>query len=196
MGKANVYFIMYLVLLAELITIITERDILTKHEVKVKKKLINSIGNSYKNPVFVNAQQGVTWVIGSETPATVVINNVGLVSDEEKKNVKYTVEADGSAPANWQGTLKNGDKKGDYELYFNPSTGDAEFRGKFSSEGKFKFKVTLEVDRVLPEYLIGKTKTELEKIIGNNKHQKATSSFSVDVSKKNTGVQKQGAVFY
>jgi len=42
MGKANVYFIMYFVLLAELITIITERDILTKHEVKVKKKLINS----------------------------------------------------------------------------------------------------------------------------------------------------------
>ncbi len=196
MAKANVYFVMYLVLLSELITIITERDILTKHEIKVKKKLIESIGNSYKNPVFVNAQQGVTWVIGSETPADVIINNVGLVSDQEKKNVKYTVDVDGNAPAGWQGPLTNNEKKGNFELVFIPQKGDAEFKGNFTSEGKYKFMVTMEVERVLPDYLIGKTKTELEKIVADKKFQKATTTFSVDVSKKNTGVQKQGAIFY
>lgn len=196
MGKANVYFVMYLVLLSELITIITERDILTKHEIKVKKKLIASIGNSYKNPVFVNAQQGVTWIIGSEQPADVMINNVGLVSDQEKKKVKYTVDVDGPVPAGWQGPLTNNQTKGDFQLIFHESKGDAEFRGKFSSEGKYKFKVTMEVERVLPDYLIGKARQELEKIVENNKYQKVNTTFTIEVTKKNTGVQKQGSVFY
>lgn len=194
MAKANVYFVMYLVLLTELLVIITERDTLTKQELKIKRKMMASIGQSYKIPVVVNAQQGVSYVVGSSNDATVKIESVGLVSDEEKSKVQYTIKPVGSVPG-WMGSLSNNTSTGPFSLKVDPKTGDATFAGKFSSAGKYQFDVFMKVDRVLPDYLPKKLYEDLEKQIGDKKHQELKTSFTVEVTTHNDGVKKSNVIF-
>lgn len=204
MGKANVYFVMYLVLLTELLVIVTERDNLTKQEIKVRNKMLSSIGKSYENKVLVTASpQDQSWEsVDQQTnkpngPAEVSLDNIGLVSDQEKAGVKYMVKvAPGSkAPSGWPGNVTQ-DTKGQYELKFDKKTGKGQFFAKFNDSdlgSLYTFELTCEVERVLPDYLPKKLQEELEHKLKGKTHQKAAPfKFQISPQKIGKGEIKKG----
>ncbi len=154
MKKNMVYFVLYIVILVELLIVITERDDLEAIEHEIRDKMITSLAKSYKQPLILAIpNKETTFDIKKKEPHNVALIPVGLVNDEEKKNVTYYIDVDGTRkPPKWPaGGISSINGTDTYAV--DLSSGNAVFRMDTKSTGNYKFVAYCEVERVLPEYL-------------------------------------------
>lgn len=196
------YFVLYIVLITELLVVITERDELQDNEKLIQQKLIGSIANSYKLPFSLNVTPRQTdYNLGNEDKheATIVFETAGLVSDAEKEGVLYTVKvAPGSkAPEGFpaSGVSSDDGAKGVFKII--KENGNAKFQAKFFAEGDYKFIVQAHAKRILPDYLTPNLLELLKEKIGDETAlDKQVNSNEVTFSvsaKRQGGVKKAGA---
>ncbi len=196
------YFVLYIVLITELLVVITERDELQDNEKLIQEKLIGSIATSYLVPFSLNVTPRQTdYNLGADDKheATVVFETSGLVSDAEKKGVLYTVKlAPGSKGL--EGFPSGGitsDAAAGGRFHIEKDNSTAKFMGTITAEGDYKFIVQAHAKRILPDYLTPSLLALLkEKIGGDEKLDKPVDSnemtFSIS-AKKQGGVKKAGA---
>jgi hypothetical protein len=200
MKKNMVYFVLYVVLITELLIVITERDELEEKEHSVRDKMLNSLADSYKRPVLLAIPNRRTdYDVGAKENggAVVVMTPVGLVSDEEKKGVEFYVDVvPGSrTPSDWPSgglTSKNGN---DVYKLIKTDDGNAQFLAKLSSEGEYSFRAYCKVERKLPSYLPDFLLADLAKRVGEQKVSTSPKEEFLIVAKRQGGVKKQGVEF-
>lgn len=192
MKKSQVYFIMYIVLITELLVVITERDELHEKEQQVKAKMVKSIAEQYKRPItLVIPNPNTTKEINGDS-VIVAMTPLGLVSDEEKKEVKFFVnlvskggDPIGSFPA---GGLSEGITANGYQIV-KTDDGNARFIVlKPGRAGDFVFSAYCQVTRILPSYLPQFLLDELKKEIGTLSDAKSEPvNFTIKVTAANKG---------
>jgi len=166
--KNMVYFVLYIVLITELLIVITERDELQEVEHQIRDKMISTLAEMYRTPIVLSVPDKFSdYNLASKEPKRVVFTPIGLNSEEEKKNVKYFISmVEGSkAPRSWPEGGVSTDNQTENFLIQNED-GNAVFVADFKNAGKFKFAVKCIVQRVLPDYLPEKLLKELKKDIG------------------------------
>lgn len=154
MKKNQVYFVLYIVLITELLIVIQERDFLEAAEREIRDKMLTTIAAIYVKDVYLTIPQKESdYTLGSKNPNTVQINAVGLYSDEEKQNIIYKLDVEGKdKPKDWpNGGISNGFSNDYYNL--NVLDGNAIFESKIPNTGDFNFVVIATVERILPTYL-------------------------------------------
>ncbi len=193
-----VYFVLYIVLITELLIVITERDELQEVEHQIRDKMIATLAEMYKTPIILSVPDKFSdYNLASKEPKRVVFTPIGLNSEQEKKNVKFFITmAEGSkTPKGWP---EGGVTPDNQNEYFSVKTedGNAVFVANFQNPGKFVFSVKCEVDRVLPDYLPEKLLEELKKEIGEaNLHQESEPVEFVVNAKRIGGLKKKEVKF-
>ncbi len=196
MKKNMVYFVMYIVLITELLIVITERDDLQEAENKIRDKMLTTLAQIYKKPVLLSVPELYSdYSLSNKAPKKVVMIPLGLYSDKEKENVEFFINvAPGSPkPLGWPA---KGISSKDSTAFFKITRegANAIFVAKFRKPGKYKFQAYCEVQRVLPEYLPDKLLKELQEQIGDtNLHQKSNVVDFVINAKRIGGLKKKAA---
>lgn len=153
MKKNMVYFILYVVLITELLIVITERDELDEAQEKVRTEMLKTI---YKEPIQLKVPSTVDYEIKRDNKFNVIITASGLVSEQEKLEVKYYINIDPvskNRPSNWpSGGFNSTSIAGTYALE-KDSSGNAVFTGALDREGDYVFSVYAEVTRSAPLYM-------------------------------------------
>ncbi len=190
MKKNMVYFILYIVLISELLMVIVERDELIAKEEEVRNKMLATIAEQYKEPLLLNVPEKTSdYSIKKDSPKIVVMNPIGLVSENEKSKVQYVVKISPkskSRPSDFPSNgLSNTSKNDKYFVKVNPD-GSAEFNGKFTSPGEYTFSAQFFVERELPDYLPEYLLNDLMKMVGENLNGKS-KVVEFTVNAKNIG---------
>jgi hypothetical protein len=198
-GAKMLYFVLYVVLITELLIVITERDELEESEMAIRNNMLGSIAASYKAPISLSSTPKLldyNVVTEGEHEATIVLSITGLVSDEEKAAVVYYVSvAPGSkVPDAWpSGGITSDKGNGKYKLIKNED-GSAKFLATISSEGDYKFSTYCEVDRKWPGYLENTPLMDsLKVMVGSLKRAKSNIETFTISAKRQGGVKKKGA---
>ena len=187
---------MYLVLIVELLIVITERDELEEKEILIRDKMLNTLVQSYKQPLILSIPQRTSdYNLNSKEPIRVVLTPAGLVSDAEKKNLKFYINIDEKSrrvPYSWP---SNGITLEDSTSHFKlvKENGNAVFIADFNKSGDYKFNAYCTVTREFPDYLPGYLYDSLTVRVG--KFKIATSdveNFKIKVEALG-GVKKKGA---
>jgi hypothetical protein len=195
MNKNIVYFVLYIVIITELLIVITERDELEAVENEIRDKMLTTLAQMYQQPVVLNVpQRESTYDLNSEQEMRVVLTAAGLVSEEEKDNLNFTVNIDENSrkPRNWPAeglTLNNPTD----EFRIEKDNGNAIFIGKFDREGTYKFNAFCEVQRALPSYLPNHLMDTLRAMIGELKTARSLDQDFLVLAKRTTGVDKKSA---
>lgn len=199
MKKNYVYFVLYIVILVELLIVILERDELEEEEHKIRDKMLVQIAESYKQPIILSIPQiESTYNLGSKEPHKIIMTAIGLTSNEEKEFIKFYVDISKNSknrPTNWPSGGLEIDKTSDiYQVVREDANGI--FLGQFKNTGTFKFEAYCVVNRQLPKYLEGtKLGDELKHMVGDELLSESNKvEFVVDV-KTVGGVQKESATF-
>lgn len=198
-GAKMLYFVLYVVLITELLIVITERDELEDVEKNIRTNMLGSIAAAYKAPITLSATpKFLDYNVAAEDgrEATVVLSVVGLVSDEEKSGAVYHIDvASGSkAPENWpSGGISTGDNNSKYKID-QSAEGSAKFLAKITNDGEYKFHAYCEAERKFPGYLANTPLLDsLKVMVGGLKTAKSNvESFTIS-AKRQGGVKKKGA---
>jgi len=190
MKKSMVYFVLYIVILVELLIVITERDDLEKIEHEIRDKMISSLARSYSQPIVLQIpQRDSDYSLKNKEPHKIVMAPAGLVSDEEKQKVKYFIDVAPDSkrkPAGWpDGGITSFQQNGD-KFVIQANNGNAVFMADFKNVGSYKFVAYCEVERELPGYLtdhlLEQLKEELHYTGENEEIKSEVVDFSVNVS--------------
>ena len=142
--KVPFYFVLYLVVLVELLLVIIERD---STEIELKERLAeyatiqDSVISLYSKPILLNVQEEKEWLISRRDSAHVIISVSNLQTPEEKSAVQYFIRP---------GATENG---GYYNVLIDKNTGNGNFYFKTNKNGTYSFDVYCELKRQLPRYL-------------------------------------------
>ena len=171
MKKNMVYFVLYIVLISELLIVITERDELEAKDHLIRQKMLSTIAESFKRPLVLTVPQKKSdYNIGSEDPIKVVLTPAGLTSSIEKTHIEYYVDLDeksSKVPPDWpEGGITLGDSTKNFKIIRD--NGNAIFMSRFNTEGEYKFKAYCELKRQLPDYLPDFLLDSLKSLIGGN----------------------------
>ena len=145
--KVSFYFVLYLVVLVELLAVIIERD---NSEIELKKRLSeyetiqDSIIAAYNEPISLTVQKNTDWLITNQKDSLLLIISVSnLQTPEEKASVRYYFLDD----------KRNGSIKPTYSVFTDKKTGNGHFYFKSNSTGTSYFNVFCLVQRKFPKYL-------------------------------------------
>lgn len=145
--KVSFYFVLYLVVLVELLAVIIERD---NSEIELKKRLTeyetiqDSIIASYSEPISLTVQEKTDWLVTNQNDSLHLLISVSnLQTPEERASVKYFFVND----------EKNGNEKSSYSVNTDKKTGNGNFYFKSNYAGTFNFNVFCTVQRKFPRYL-------------------------------------------
>jgi hypothetical protein len=147
---------MYLVLIVELLIVITERDELEEKETLIRDKMLNTLVESYKQPLILSIPQRTSdYNLNSKEPIRVVLTPAGLVSHAETKNLEFYISMDNKSkkiPSRWPA---NGISLNDSTTNFKmiKENGNAVFIANFKKAGDYKFNAYCTVEREFPDYL-------------------------------------------
>ena len=141
-SRVPFYFVLYLVVLVELLAVIIERDS-TELELQARLNEYSTIQDSiialYSRPIFLDVQEETDWLISSKDSAHVLISISDLHTLEEKAGVQYYI---------------NPDKEGNYyNVIVDKETGNGNFYFKTNKNGTYNFDVFCKLRRYLPRYL-------------------------------------------
>ncbi|MCF8240054.1 MAG: hypothetical protein K9J16_01605 [Melioribacteraceae bacterium] len=199
-----VYFILYIVLITELLIVILERDELEEKEHAVKTEMIETIADAYKKGIILDIPNRVTDynIKSTAEPDTILMSVQGLVSDEEAHAVKYFIlvsEDSKNSPPEWpEGglTIENGTEN--YYIEKDPGTGNAKLIVTFRNQGEFTFKAHVELERQFPKYLdaMPDWKEELIQEVGEMKEARSNDEFFRIDAKSLGGVKKKEVEFF
>ncbi len=199
MKKNMVYFVLYIVLISELLMVIVERDDLLEQEEAIRDKMLATIAESYKKPVMLIIPEKFSdYNIKNKEPKKVVMTPIGLVSEKEKQNVQYFIDIKKGSkyvPAGWpKGGITVDTKTDKYFIEKNPD-GSAIFNAMLTLPGVYNFTAYFKVKRELPGYLPDFLQEELKEMIGE--HLEAVSpkvEFTIN-AKRIGGVKKKEVEF-
>lgn len=187
---------MYLVLIVELLIVITERDELDEKEHLIRDKMLNTLAESYKQPLVLTIPQRYSdFSLKSKNALRVVLAPAGLANESEKKNLKFFVNIDKRSknkPGGWpkEGLSLNNSTK-NFKLI--REDGNAILIANFKKEGTFKFTAFCQLERVFPEYLPEYLMDSLKVRVGEFKVAKSNlAKFDVKASTLG-GVKKKRA---
>jgi hypothetical protein len=141
-SKVPFYFVLYLVVLVELFAVIIERDS-TELELQARLNeyatIQDSIISLYSQPILLDVQEEIDWLISSKDSAHVLISVSNLHTLEEKSGVQYYI---------------NPDEEGNYyNVMVDKKTGNGNFYFKTNKNGIYNFDVYCKLRRQLPRYL-------------------------------------------
>lgn len=145
-GKISFYFVLYLVVLVELLAVIIERDnseLELKARLKEYETIQDSLIASYSQPISLNVQQVTNWLISGRDSLHILISVSNLQTPEEKAGVRYFFVDD----------EKNSYRSLDFSIITDKKTGNGHFYFKPRGAGTFDFNVFCFVRRKLPKYL-------------------------------------------
>ena len=136
------YFVLYLVVLVELLAVIIERDS-TELELQARLNeyatIQDSIISLHSLPILLDVQEETDWLISSRDSAHVLISISNLHTLEEKAGVQYYI---------------NPDKEGNYyNVMVDKETGNGNFYFKTNKNGSYNFDIYCKLIRQLPRYL-------------------------------------------
>jgi len=196
MKKNMVYFVMYLVLIVELLIVITERDELEEKESLIRDKMLNTLVESYKQPLILSIpQRSSDYNLNSKEPIRVVLTPAGLVSDAEKKNLKFYINIEEKSKRIPSGWLRSGISLEDSTANFKmvKENGNAVFIADFNRTGNYKFSAYCTIDREFPCYLPDYLLDSLKARVGEfQTAESGLESFEIKV-KALGGVKKKRA---
>lgn len=145
--KISFYFVLYLVVLVELLAVVIERD---NSELELKKRLKeyetiqDSIIASYNEPIRLTVQGATDWLITNPKDSLHILISVSnLQTPEEKASVKYFF-------------IKNAEHENnptEFSVMTDKKTGNGHFYFKSNKAGTFDFNVFCLVRRKFPRYL-------------------------------------------
>lgn len=144
--KISFYFVLYLVVLVELLAVIIERD---ESELELKARLReyetiqDSVISSYSQPILLTVQEVTNWLIMGRDSLHIVISVSNLQTPEEKAGVRYFFIDDKT----------NSIRSLDFLIITDKKTGNGHFYFKPKNAGTFNFNVFCLVRRKLPKYL-------------------------------------------
>lgn len=190
MKKSMVYFVLYIVILVELLIVITERDELEHIEHEIRDKMITSLARSYSQPIVLQVpQRDSDYSLKNKEPHKIVMTPAGLVSEEEKAKVRYYVDVNPTSnrkPSGWPEGGVNSTQIINDRFVIETQNGNAVFLGSFKNTGKYDFIAYCEVERELPGYLtahlLEQLKEELHYHEGDNLITSEKVDFLVNVS--------------
>ncbi|MEN8191462.1 MAG: hypothetical protein ABFS12_01515 [Bacteroidota bacterium] len=196
MKKNMIYFVMYLVLIVELLIVITERDELDEKEHLIRDKMLNTLAESYRQPLVLTIPQRTSdYNLKSTEPLRVVLAPVGLASAAEKKKLKFFIDVDKKSKKKPRGWPKDGltlnDSTKDFKLV--REDGNAIFVAKFKKEGSYKFSAYCELEREFPDYLPQYLLDSLSVRVGEFKIAKSNSEKFLVKASTLGGVKKKRA---
>jgi hypothetical protein len=141
-SKVPFYFVLYLVVLVELLAIIIERDS-TELELQARLNeyatIQDSIISLYSQPILLDVHEKNDWVISSKDSAHALISISNLHTLEEKAGVQYFIIP------NEEGNY--------YNVFVDKKTGNGNFYFKTNKNGIYNFDVFCKLRRQLPRYL-------------------------------------------
>lgn len=145
-GKISFYFVLYLVVLVELLAVIIERDnseLELKARLKEYETIQDSVIASYSQPILLNVQKVTNWLITGRDSLHILISVSNLQTLEEKAAVRYFL-ADNEM---------NNYRSLEFSIITDRKTGNGNFYFKPKRAGTFDFNVFCLVRRKLPKYL-------------------------------------------
>jgi len=141
-SKVPFYFVLYLVVLVELLAIIIERDS-TELELQARLNeyatIQDSIISLYRQPIVLDVQEETDWLISSKDSVHVLISISNLHTLEEKARVQYFIIP------NEEGNY--------YNVFVDKKTGNGNFYFKTNKNSIYNFDVFCKLRRQLPRYL-------------------------------------------
>ena len=144
--KISFYFVLYLVVLVELLAVIVERDnseLELKARLKEFETIQDSVIASYSQPILLSVQEVTNWQIIGRDSLHILISVSNLQTLEEKAGVRYFF-VDGKT---------NSIRSLDFSIITDKKTGNGHFYFKPKKVGTFNFNVFCLVRRKLPKYL-------------------------------------------
>lgn len=145
--KISFYFVLYLVVLVELLAVVIERD---SSELELKKRLEeyeaiqDSIIASYNEPIRLTVQDATDWLITNPKDSLHILITVSnLQTPEEKASVKYY----------FIHNQEDEDKPAEFSAITDSKTGNGHFYFRSNTAGTFEFGVFCLVKRKFPSYL-------------------------------------------
>jgi hypothetical protein len=140
--KVPFYFVLYLVVLVELLAVIIERDG-TELELQARLNeyatIQDSIISLYSRPILLAVEEETDWLISGRDSAHVLISISNLHTIEEKAGVQYYI---------------NPYEEGNYyNVMVDKKTGNGDFYFKTNKNGSYNFDVYCKIIRQLPRYL-------------------------------------------
>ena len=145
--KISFYFVLYLIVLVELLAVVIERD---SSELELKKRLDeyeaiqDSIIASYNERIRLTVQDSTEWLaINQKDSLHILIIVSNLQTPEEKASVKYYFirgDEDENNPTS-------------FSIMTDKKTGNGHFYFRSSKAGSFNFKAFCLVRRKFPSYL-------------------------------------------
>ncbi|MDH3252262.1 MAG: hypothetical protein OEM41_05675 [Ignavibacteria bacterium] len=135
--KTSFYFVLYIVVVVDLLAVVTERDY-----------WLDSITRAYEKPLTLSVPATSQWV--TSRCDSIVIHASDLQNDQEKSDMRYFVRP--SHPESISGVYSE-------EPTVNPLTGSGTFAGTFDEPGDYRFVAWAELPRRLPDDVggIGRT---------------------------------------
>ena len=180
--KIPFYFVLYLVVLIQLLAVIIERD---NTELELQARLNeyatiqDSIISLYSHSILLEVQEETNWVISSKDSAHVLVSISNLHTLAEKAGVQYFI---------------NSNEEGNYyNIYVDKKTGNGNFYFKTNKNGTYDFDVFSKLRRQLPRYLPDIIIDGIVAIVGTD--YKATSdtvSFKIKARHKQQSFDKPG----
>lgn len=144
MNKRRVpfYFVLYLVVLVELLAVIIERDS-TELELQARLNEYATIQDSiialYSRPIILDVQEETDWLISRRDSAHVLISVSNLHTLDEKAGVQYYISP-----------YEEGNY---YNVIIDKETGNGNFYFKTNRSSTYNFDVYCKLRRILPRYL-------------------------------------------
>lgn len=197
MKSSKVYFVLYIVLVVELLAVIQERDILQEMEEEIRDKMIVTIAEMYQKNIILSVPEKVSeYMRGSKASNKIQLNVVGLQSEKEKENIEMqiNIQPGSKRPANWpMDGITLGYRSEDFNLYRD--NGHIVFESKIKNSGSFSFVATCQVLRVLPDYLPEHLMSELITQIGEYNLNQDTNpeEFSIRVRNQSKFKEKDAS---
>ncbi len=181
-SKVPFYFVLYLVVLVELLAVIIERDS-TELELQARLNeyatIQDSIISLYSRPILLDVQEETNWLISSKDSAHVLISASNLHTLEENAGVQYYIN-----PAE-EGNY--------YNVMVDKETGNGNFYFKTNKNGIYNFDVYCKLKRHLPRYLPDIIIDSILAKVGNDyKTTSDTVSFKVKAKHRQQSFDKPG----
>lgn len=201
MKKNLVYFVLYVVVIVELLVVITERDELDARDHEIRDKMLNTLAEAYKQPLVLSIPQKKSEIdlAVQKDGIKVVMMPVGILSEEDKKNLNFVVDVSEKSklrPGGWpKGGVTLSSKDGSFKV--SRDNGNGVFSAMFDNAGEYTFSAYCTVNRQFPGYLPEYLMNILKDKVGNNLRQVSPRvDFSIVASKKSGGVIKKDSEMY
>lgn len=160
-AKISFYFVLYLIVLVELLAVIIERDT-TEQELNKRIKEYETIQDSlikvYQRPIFLNVQAHTDWLISGRDSLNIMISVTELQSPTERQRVKYFVKLDNEINSGWRSN----------HVVLDSRSGNGTFYFTEKKAGEYNYRVFCTVKRDLPLYLPSVIIKKLQERLGKD----------------------------